>query len=171
MKRTAWTTMVFVGALTAATAAGAGVAEDLRCEALKLRREGRHYNCLSRCERRAERQAEQLGDEAAEGILQECVDGCDAALEEALERIETKRSVCSPDGDSTFPPDPNRCSSKLFNTEANFLTCKARCMKRSEQSESFDVDACEVRCTARNERQVERILGSPLCDGVTVSAP
>jgi hypothetical protein len=164
-------TMVFVGTLAGATAAGAGAPEDLRCEALKLRREGRHYNCLSRCEKRAERKAEEIGDEAAEAILQECVGGCDAALEAALERIETKRSVCSSDGDSTLPPDPNRCSSKLFNTEANFLTCKARCMKRSEQREEFDLDACEAHCTTRNERKVERILDSAMCDGVAVSLP
>lgn len=169
MKRTVWMTLVLVGALTAPTLVRAGVPEDLRCEALKLRRESRHYSCLSRCEGLADRKAVQLGDEAADEILQECADGCDVALAHALERIETKRTVCSSGDDSGSVPDPNLCSSKLVQMEANFLTCKARCMKRAEKRERFDQDACENRCTERNDRKVGHVLDSPMCDGAELS--
>jgi hypothetical protein len=170
MKRTMFVGMIFIGALVAANTAGAGVSEDLRCEALKMRREGRHYVCLSRCERLAATRAERLGEEAAEAISQECVAGCDARTNAALERIE-KKSVCSPEEETTAPPDANRCVGKLYTTEANFLTCQARCTSRSQRDETFDLDGCEGRCTARNERMVERILDSAMCAGVEVPMP
>jgi hypothetical protein len=163
-------TLVFVGALTAASAASAGEAEDLRCEALKMRREGRYYNCLSRCERHAERKAERAGEEGADTVYQECAGGCDAGFEAALDRIQ-ERSVCSPGEETPVPPDPNRCTGKLLGAEANLLNCQARCMTRSERSEDFDLDGCDDRCVARNERKVERILDSAMCDGVEVPVP
>lgn len=159
--------LVFVGALIAAGAASAGEAEDLRCEGLKMRREGRYYDCLSHCERRAERKAERVGEEGVGTIYEECAFGCEASLASALARID-QRSVCSPGDDKTVPPDPNRCNGKLFSAEASFLACQARCMKRSERREEFDLDGCDDRCVGRDDRKVQRILDSPICDGVEV---
>lgn len=162
--------LVFVGALIAASAASAGEAEDLRCEALKMRREGRHYNCLSRCERRAARKAERAGDEDTATIYEECAGKCDAALKVALERIQEK-PVCQPVVVEPVPPDPNRCNGKLLGVEATLLTCQARCLKRSERREGFDLESCDARCVERHDRKEERILDSAICDGVEVPAP
>ena len=171
MKRTALIAMIFIGTLTAAGTAGAGIAEDLRCEAIKVRREGRHYRCISRCENRAEKEAQKEGEEVAEEFLQECTARCDTVLENTLQRIERTRSVCSSPDESTVPPDPNRCMSKLLNVEAVLLTCQARCMERSERREGFDLDACDDRCVDRNDARVERILDGPMCDGLVVPTP
>lgn len=170
MKARAWMALVFVGTLTAASAASAGEVETLRCDALKMRREGRYYNCLSRCERRADTKAESTGEGAADTVYQKCADGCVAGLQAALEQIQ-ERSVCSPGEDPTVPPDPNRCTGKMYTADANLMTCQARCMARSERREDFDLNACDDRCVARNERKVERILGSPMCDGVEMPVP
>jgi len=163
---------LIVASMALVSSAAAETPDEMRCEAIKMRKEA-HFNiCTDRCDRHYDRLVNRDPEkvEQAEERVAKCEARCETSYEKTLERVEN-RPPCTPaeprddDGSGdTKPGKPMVCESRLVGANANHLLCLARCESRVLNNPDYDAETCTAKCDTRLEDRVERILSRTVCN-------
>jgi hypothetical protein len=148
--------LILVAVLGVASAALAGGADPLRCEARQLRCESEYFQCVSRCDRRAARDAARLDGARPAAADAACEDKCTLRHGETMQRI----ALVPPCADQSTP-DPATCEARLLRIAANHRICQSRCTHRDRPHD--DGSDCVARCQARCGASVDDTLAELIC--------